>query len=188
MLSHWVGGWGNHCWSVGGQCSLPSLVFVILEQQCSGEMVSNQFNVKCRNKSFRQNGFISEDDVCKYNQFRMASFSNWRFIPPSSSSGYGHDGHGGHGGLKSNQAHTVVLDHLPIHPNELKVKIFIRPPIKYINDKDSYIGNKKIENPPSLSRAAFRTAPRRDYTRTPLVTAATVWQPHGQTLAHKYTM
>ena len=59
MLSHWVGGWGNHCWSVGGQCSLPSLVFVILEQQCSGEMVSNQFNVKCRNKSFRQNGFIS---------------------------------------------------------------------------------------------------------------------------------
>ena len=114
MLSHWVGGWGNHCWSVGGQCSLPSLVFVILEQQCSGEMVSNQFNVKCRNKSFRQNGFISKDDLCQYNQFRMASFSNWRFIPPSSSSGYGHDGHGGHGGLKSNQA---VLDHLPIHPN-----------------------------------------------------------------------
>ena len=75
MLSHWVGGWGNHCWSVGGQCSLPSLVFVILEQQCSGEMVSNQFNVKCRNKSFRQNGFISKDDLCKYNQFRMASFS-----------------------------------------------------------------------------------------------------------------
>ena len=67
-------------------------------------------------------------------------FSNWRFIPSSSSSGYGH---GGHGGLKSNQAHTVVLDHLPIHPNELKVKIFIRPPIKYINDKDSYISNKK---------------------------------------------
>ena len=75
MLSHWVGGWGNHCWSVGGQCSLPSLVFVILEQQCSGEMVSNQFNVKCRNKSFRQNGFISKDDLWKYNQFRMASFS-----------------------------------------------------------------------------------------------------------------